>query len=166
LLGEWKALEMLRRHCPDALVLVVVMPFYATPKRPFVTPDVHEVGRFFMDARAALPDLPLLLGCARPGGHVKAQIDSYAVMAGLNGIAHPADGVVELAARLQHRIRVTPSCCSIGVGDEIMAFDDGQPAIELDLDAVLHAERLRRERAAAANIGGVPVMRQAGCCGT
>ncbi len=53
----------------------------------------------------------------------KAQIDAYAVMAGLNGIAHPADGMVELAARLGREVRVTPACCSIAVGDEVLALD-------------------------------------------
>ena len=127
LLGEWNALEIVARHRPSALVLVVVMPFYATAQRPFITPDAHAVGGFFLDARAALPDLPLLLGCARPPGRVKAQIDAYAVMAGLNGIAHPADGMVELATRLQRKVRVTPSCCSIALGDEVLALDQLTP---------------------------------------
>jgi len=127
LLGEWNALEIVARHRPSALVLVAVMPFYATAQRPFITPDAHAVGGFFLDARAALPDLPLLLGCARPPGRVKAQIDAYAVMAGLNGIAHPADGMVELAVRLQRKVRVTPSCCSIALGDEVLALDQLAP---------------------------------------
>ena len=129
LLGEWNALEIVARHRPSALVLVVVMPFYATAQRPFITPDAHAVGGFFLDARATLPDLPLLLGCARPPGRVKAQIDAYAVMAGLNGIAHPADGIVELATRLQRKVRVTPSCCSIALGDEILALDQLTPRL-------------------------------------
>ena len=127
MLGEWNALEMVARHRPSALVLVVVMPFYATAQRPFITPDAHAVGGFFLDARAALPDLPLLLGCARPPGRVKAQIDAYAVMAGLNGIAHPAEGMVELATRLHRQVRVTPSCCSIALGDEVLALDQLAP---------------------------------------
>jgi len=73
LLGEWNALEMLQRHVPDAVVLVVVMPFYAPQSRPFVTPDSSEVGRFFLDARLALPNTPLLLGCARPPGRANRQ---------------------------------------------------------------------------------------------
>ena len=127
LLGEWHALEIIQRHRPSALVLVVVMPFYASQQRPFITPDAHAIGGFFLDARAALPELPLLLGCARPPGRVKAQIDAYAVMAGLNGIAHPADGIVALATRLQRPVRVTPSCCSISLGDEVLALDILQP---------------------------------------
>lgn len=143
LLGEWNALEMLKRHLPDALVLVVVMPQYAPEKRPFVTPDTSEVGQFFLDARLALPDLPILLGCARPAGLTKTKLDSYAVMTGVSGIAHPADGVVELAARLQRKVKVSPSCCSIAVGEEVMGLHESS-ALELDLDKILTHEQASR----------------------
>ena len=121
LLGERRALEMLRRHPPSAVVLVVVMPFYAPANRPFVVPSSLEIGRFFLNARAALPDISLQLGCARPAGRAKAEIDAYAVMAGLNGIAHPADGMVELATRLGRKVRVASTCCSMAVGGEMVA---------------------------------------------
>jgi len=144
LLGEWNALEMLKRHVPDAVVLVVVMPQYAGEKRPFVTPDTDEVGSFFLDSRLALPDTPLLLGCARPAGVAKMKIDAYAVMAGMSGIAHPADGAVELAARLEKQVKVTPSCCSIAVGDEVMAVETTDNAIELNLEEILAHEKENR----------------------
>lgn len=113
MLGEWNALAMLQRHSPSAVVLVVAMPFYASPQRPFATPDSLAVGRFFRTARQALPDTPLLLGCARPPGRAKLEIDSYAVMAGLNGLAHPSEGMTELASRLGRTTSISPSCCSI-----------------------------------------------------
>jgi len=141
LLGEWNALEMLKRHTPDAVVLVVVMPQYAPAKRPFITPDTDEVGSFFLDSRIALPETPLLLGCARPAGIAKMKIDAYAVMAGMSGIAHPADGAVELAARLEKKVKVTPSCCSISVGDEVMAVETTDEAVELNLDEILAHEK-------------------------
>ena len=155
LLGEWEALEIVARHRPAALVLVVVMPFYAPAQRPFVTPDARQVGRFFMDARRRLPGLPLLLGCARPAGRVKAAIDSYAVMAGLNGIAHPADGVVELAVRLGRDVRVTPARCSIAVGDEVMALER-ESGIRVDLQDLIAAHRARPQ--ATGKLAGIPVV--------
>lgn len=112
-LGEWNALAMLQRQRSAAVVLVVAMPFYATPERPFCTPDSTTTGRFFLVARAALPHTPLLLGCARPPGRTKVAIESYAVMAGLDGLAHPSEGMVELATRLGRTMRVAPTCCSI-----------------------------------------------------
>jgi len=162
LLGEWNALEMLKRHTPDAVVLVVVMPQYAPEKRPFVTPDVNQVGRFFMDARKALAETPLLLGCARPSGMAKTIIDSYAVMAGMSGIAHPADGIVELAARLERRIKLTPSCCSIAVGDEVMAVQDGDDALEIDLEAIIAQEQQQRQRVTHGSLAGIKVVSNGG----
>lgn len=156
MLGEWNALEMVKRHRPDALVLVVVMPFYASAARPFVTPDPHQVGRFFMDARETLPDIPLLLGCARPPGRAKMQIDAYAVMAGLNGIAHPADGMVELAARLAREVRVTPACCSIALGDEVLALGEDQ-GIAIDVQRIIEKERARA-CTPAARLSGIRVV--------
>lgn len=159
LLGEWNALEMLQRHLPDAVVLVVVMPFYAPAARPFITPDTSSVGHFLMDAREALPGIPLLLGCARPPGLARVQIDSYAVMAGINGIAHPADGVVELAARLGRDVRVTPACCSIAVGEEVMALDDGSSSLQIDIEGIIKQEQNNR-RKISSSLAGIPVITQ------
>jgi len=148
LLGEWRALEMVTRHRPDALVMVVVMPFYAPENRPFAVPDSADVGAFFLDARAALPDLPVLLGCARPAGRAKSEIDSYAVLAGLNGLAHPSDGMVELAVRLGRGVRVTPACCSLAVGEQVAALDDDGGALQIDVEQIIAQERARRRVAA------------------
>jgi len=155
MLGEWEVLEIVSRHLPSALVRVGVMPFYAPAQRPFATADARAVGRFFMDARKRLPDTPLLLGCARPAGLIKSEIDSYAVMAGLNGIAHPADGVVELAVRLGRDVRVTPACCSIAVGDEVMALER-EGGIRVDLQDLI-AERRAAPRATG-KLAGIPIV--------
>lgn len=160
LLGEWNALEMVARHPPAALVLVVIMPFYAPPQRPFAVPASAEVGRFFLDARMALPDVPLLLGCARPAGRAKQEIDAYGVLAGMNGIAHPSEGMVELAVRLGRDVRVTPACCSIAVGDEVMAAGD-DAGVSVDIRTVIEEERRRRS---AGRLAGIPVVGETGAC--
>ena len=96
ILGEENALDILSRYDTKALVLVVIMPFYAKPGT-FVTPDTSDVGHIFLEARRRLPDRQVLLGCARPPGMHKRVTDAYAVMAGLDGIAFPADGAVAVA---------------------------------------------------------------------
>lgn len=121
LLGEWNALEIVARNRPDALVLVVIMPFYAAPGT-FVTPDMHEVGRMFLESRARLADKKVLLGCARPAGMHKRVTDAYAVMAGLDGIAFAAEGAVAVADMVGRRFEQEHSCCSIKTG-----LDEGAP---------------------------------------
>lgn len=145
MLGEWQALRMIARHRCDAVVLVAAMPYHASPRRPFARPDPHLAGAFFLDARATLPDTPLLLGCARPAGLARRQIDSYAVLAGLSGVAHPAEGVVELAARLGRRVRVSSACCATFLLADTDLED--RHLLDLNLDAVLAHEAAARSRA-------------------
>ena len=114
-LGESTALEIVARHPVKSLVLVVVMPFYALPGT-FAVPEPTAVGRIFAEARARLGDRGVLLGCARPPGMHKRVTDAYAVLAGLDGIAFPADGAVAVAASIGRPYEQQHACCSIKLG--------------------------------------------------
>jgi len=115
ILGEANALDIVSRHPVTALVLVVIMPFYAKPGT-FVTPHTSDVGRIFATARERLPEQQVLLGCARPPGMHKRVTDAYAIMAGLDGIAFPADGAVSVAHTIGRPFVQAHSCCSIKLG--------------------------------------------------
>jgi hypothetical protein len=115
ILGEANALDMVSRYPITALVLVVIMPFYARPGT-FVTPETSDVGRIFGEARQRIPDQQVLLGCARPPGMHKRVTDAYAIMAGLDGIAFPADGAVSVAHTIGRPFTQAHSCCSIKLG--------------------------------------------------
>jgi uncharacterized radical SAM superfamily protein len=117
ILGEANALDMVSRYPVTALVLVVIMPFYAKPGT-FVTPETSDVGRIFLEARERLADQQVLLGCARPPGMHKRVTDAYAIMAGLDGIAFPADGAVSVAHTIGRPFEQAHSCCSIKVGSD------------------------------------------------
>ncbi len=114
-LGEPAALDIVSRYPVSALVLVVVMPFYAEPGT-FAVPDPAAVGRLFAEARARLPQRRVLLGCARPPGMHKRVTDTYAVLAGLDGIAFPADGAVAVATAIGRPFEQQHACCSIRLG--------------------------------------------------
>jgi uncharacterized radical SAM superfamily protein len=118
ILGEADALDIVARHPVAALVLVVVMPFYAEAGR-FATPATAEVGRIFVEARRRLPERQVLLGCARPPGMHKRVIDAYAVMAGLDGIAFPADGAVAVARAIGRPFQQAHACCSVRLGGSL-----------------------------------------------
>lgn len=118
ILGEARALDMVSRYDITALVLVVIMPFYAKPGT-FVTPATTDVGRIFLEARERLPDKQVLLGCARPPGMHKRVTDAYAIMAGLDGVAFPADGAVSVAHTIGRPFEQAHSCCSIKLGGDL-----------------------------------------------
>ncbi len=116
--GEAAALDIVSRHPVHSLVLVVIMPFYAKPGT-FATPSTRDVGRIFLEARQRIPDRPVLLGCARPPGMHRRITDAYAVMAGLDGIAYPADGALAVAHAVGRPAAQEHSCCSIKAGQTI-----------------------------------------------
>lgn len=118
ILGEANALDIVSRYDVTALVLVVIMPFYAKPGT-FMTPETSDVGRIFLEARERLPDKQVLLGCARPPGMHKRVTDAYAIMAGLDGIAFPADGAVSVAHTIGRPFEQAHSCCSIKLGSDL-----------------------------------------------
>ncbi len=75
----------------------------------------------FLEARRRLPGQEVLLGCARPPGMHKRITDAYAVMAGLDGIAFPADGVLAVAAAIGRPAHQEHACCSIKIGARVKA---------------------------------------------
>jgi uncharacterized radical SAM superfamily protein len=113
-LGEDRALEMVAGYPRRAAVLVVLQPLYGTLMAITPPPPVEEIGRFFVKARTVLADSPLFLGCARPLGPVKAAIDRLAVEAGLDGIAYPAEGIVQYARDRGRTPQFHNACCGVG----------------------------------------------------
>jgi len=115
IVGETNALDIVARHPVQALVLVVIMPFYARVGS-FETPEPSAVGHLFAEARRRLPEQQVLLGCARPPGMHKRVTDTYAIMAGLDGIAFPADGAVAVAQAIGRPFHQEHACCAIKLG--------------------------------------------------
>lgn len=118
ILGEPAALDIVSRHRVHSLVLVVIMPFYAKPGT-FATPDTSDIGRIFLEARLRIPHQPVLLGCARPPGMHRRVTDAYAVMAGLDGIAFPAEGAVAVARAIGRPAEQQHACCSMKAGRSV-----------------------------------------------
>lgn len=114
ILGEAAALDIVARHATAALVLVVVMPYYAAPGT-FATPSPAALGEMFLAARERLPEREVLLGCARPAGLHKRATDTYAVLAGIDGIAFPAEGMVAVAERIGRPCHQQHACCALAL---------------------------------------------------
>jgi uncharacterized radical SAM superfamily protein len=113
MLGEERALDIIVRHPPKVMVMVVLMPLTGTPMVGIAPPSLDEIGAFFEKARKALLSTPVMLGCARPMGNLKVEIDRLAVNAGLNGIAYPANGIVEYARQAGLRPQFINACCGV-----------------------------------------------------
>ena len=111
--GEWAALNMIKKYPLKALVLVILLPLTGTGMEGVSPPSVNDIGEFFETVRLALPKIPILLGCARPLGSMKIEIDQMAVNAGLNGIAFPSEGIVSYAGDKGLKPAFINACCGV-----------------------------------------------------
>jgi uncharacterized radical SAM superfamily protein len=111
--GEYRALDMIADHDPEALVLVVVMPYYGKASFQLLPPpSPEESAQVVLYARKRMPSVPIMIGCARPAGPDRVKFDVYSLLAGVNGIAFPAEGVVSYSKGMGLEPVLSPSCCS------------------------------------------------------
>jgi len=108
---ELRAFEFLQELGVDGLVLLVFIPTMGTRYADRQPPPVHVVADLLAEARIRFPDVPLFLGCMRPKGRYRAEIDPLAVRAGINVLVGPSRSAREAAAGLGLRIRESRECC-------------------------------------------------------
>ncbi len=111
--GEDAALRMLQSMGLDALVLLIFRPTAGTRYADCQPPPLEEVAAFMLRARCELPDTPIYLGCMRPGGCYRRELDPLAVRAGINTIVNPAPSAVRQARELGLSIQWRDECCVI-----------------------------------------------------
>ncbi len=112
-IGEHRALEMIAKYPVSTLILVVLMPLTGTPMAGVAPPPVEEVADFFSLARTSMPTTKINLGCGRPMGETKKQLDWAAIDNGVNGIAYPAEGAIAYATSRGLEPKLYEFCCSL-----------------------------------------------------
>jgi hypothetical protein len=108
---ELAALERLQALGADGLVLLVFMPTPGTRYADRRPPSPEDVAGILVEARLRFPRVPLYLGCMRPKGRYRQQLDPLAVRAGLNVVVSPSRAAREVAASLGLRARQKRECC-------------------------------------------------------
>jgi len=110
---EYRALEILEDLGVEGLVLIVFIPTAGTRYADRQPPGIGEVVDILVESRLRFPDKPLYLGCMRPRGRYRIELDPLAVRAGVNAIVNPAREAVRLAEELGLRIIRGRECCVI-----------------------------------------------------
>ncbi|MEN3034519.1 MAG: radical SAM protein [Aquificaceae bacterium] len=113
ILGEYNAIDLISKFNPSALVLVVVMPYFGKARFQLLPPPgVEDSVKVVLYARLKLSNIPVVIGCARPAGSERFKFDLYSLLAGVNAITFPSEGVFSIAKELGLNLRVSPNCCS------------------------------------------------------
>lgn len=108
---ERPALDMLEKLGLDALVFIVLIPTPGTRYAAAKPPPVEQVALVLAEARQRFPTIPIHLGCMRPKGPYRRELDPLAVRAGVNVLVSPAATARETAQALGLRVIQTRECC-------------------------------------------------------
>ena len=108
---ELPAFERLQELGVDGLVLLVFIPTPGTRYADRQPPSPQDAGGVLAEARIQFPDVPLYLGCMRPRGGYRDQLDPLAVQAGFNVLVSPSRSARQLAADLGLSSRQSRACC-------------------------------------------------------
>lgn len=111
--GEYSVLELLHREGAEAISFIVFRPTPGTALEHSPPPPLEEVARVLATARVLFPRTPLYLGCLRPGGAYRQQLDCLALRAGLNKIVQPAPAARRLAEELGLSVIRGEECCAL-----------------------------------------------------
>jgi uncharacterized radical SAM superfamily protein len=109
--GEWRALEYFEQHQPRALVFIVFIPTPHTVYADRKPPAIDEVIDFMARARACLPHTVLQLGCMRPAGSYRMELDEAFVRLGGNAIVSPTPDARNAALELELTPEYSQECC-------------------------------------------------------
>jgi uncharacterized radical SAM superfamily protein len=109
---ELPALRRLRElPAFDELVFLVLIPTPRTAYADRQPPAVAAAADLIAAGRLLFPDKPISLGCMRPRGDYRTELDPLAVRAGVNRIVSPARSAVALAESLGLSIIKGTECC-------------------------------------------------------
>lgn len=108
---ERRAFELLRELGADGLVLLVFIPTPGTRYADRQPPAVPAVAELVAEARLSFPDVPLYLGCMRPKGRYRDDLDPLAVRAGVNVLVSPSRPARRVADELGLAVREMRECC-------------------------------------------------------
>jgi uncharacterized radical SAM superfamily protein len=111
IVGEYRALDMLRGRRIAVLCLVVLTPLRNTPLQG-VAVDVAGALEVMSAARRAFPETRLTLGCVKTSGKSQRMLEEHALALEFDAIAYPSEGLVDHARALGHPVRFTEACCS------------------------------------------------------
>jgi hypothetical protein len=108
---ELHAFDRLQDLGVDGLVLLVFIPTAETRYAKSQPPSPTIVADLISEARLRFPGAPLYLGCMRPKGTYRDELDPLAVQAGVNVLVSPSRPARQMAAELGLRGRKMRECC-------------------------------------------------------
>lgn len=110
--GEYEALDFLLGEGVERVIFIVFIPTKGTEWEKVSPPSPEDVARLLAWARLKKPSLDIALGCMRPGGRYRRELDTLAVNAGVDRIVLPHPDAVAEAESRGRAIVKKGECCA------------------------------------------------------
>ena len=111
--SEYRTLRILKREGAEAISFIVLRPTPGTAFAGVEPPPPKEVSRVLAYGRVLFPGTPLYLGCMRPGGRHREELDCLALGIGINKIVQPAAAARRLAVKMGLKVSFGEECCAL-----------------------------------------------------
>ncbi len=111
--GDFKTIDELAYLKPTLLVINVFIP---TPNTPFAgcpVPDLKDVQKIMEKAHKRLTHTVLFLGCMRPFGEYRKELDLMAYKAGIKGFVKPTKPLMDFIKKSGKKIVDREECCAL-----------------------------------------------------
>ncbi len=110
---------------PPLIVLIALIP----PKGKqslFNTPDPLDIAKIVLLTRIIFPKTEISLGCMRPRGAIKTEIEKLAIQSGINRIEIPSSGTIKWLKSVNPDVELEyfSACCAIPRELEFLAVSN------------------------------------------
>lgn len=112
LAGELNALELIKSTIePKLIVIIALMPTEGTPMAASCPPQPFDVARICAMARLLFPTTEIALGCMRPRGAIRRQMEQLAIQAGITRLVQPTKATLQYLENNGYTINWQSACC-------------------------------------------------------
>lgn len=108
--GEGNALKIIRDNGFSSLTFIALNPTKGTPMQDIKAPSPRMIAKVISVARLMMPMSSISLGCMRPTGAIRAEIDYLGILAGANRIVVPTEASIRRLEKEYHFER-HQTCC-------------------------------------------------------
>jgi hypothetical protein len=109
--GEYEIINYLSENPPKKVTFIVLIPTKNTEYENVSPPDLQKVADVLCEARINLPNTEINLGCMRPRGQYRKELDELALMCGVNKIVLPSRSAKNKAIEMNMDTLETKECC-------------------------------------------------------
>ena len=113
ILHEFKALQFVKEVDPDVLVFVVLRPTRGTAFEKITPPSLEDTLLIMAISRIVFKNKSISLGCMRPSGHIRLELEYKSAKNIVNRLATPSRYLITRLKKEGYEIKIDEKCCTL-----------------------------------------------------